>query len=315
MEKKKRRKKSKGVGEKIFFGALFVFLALYVISIFFTLGWGILTSFKSVADFSIKNNVLGLPDSRLSAKEIRFGNYKTLLDAFGFTVNNPFYRNGKLIIHTTHVTLARTLFNTFMFTVIGAIENSILPAIAAYLCVRFPYKFSKFLYAFLLVLMTLPIVGTYPTEIEMLRALGLYDTMLGFFVQNFHFTGLYFFIFYAFFEGMSNSYSEAAEIDGASQFRILCTIALPLAGKLILTVWLLKFVGYWNNYSTILLYMPSQVTISYVVYRSFIATTNGEHSVGEVTAGCMVLAVPLIIFFIIFREKLMGNLSLGGEKA
>ena len=314
MEKKKRKKKSKGVGEKIFFGALFVFLLLYVISIFFTLGWGILTSFKSVADFEIKKNVLGLPNGRLSGEELRFGNYKALLDSFGFTVMNPFYSNGKLVIHSAQATLGKTLFNTLMFTVVTAAENAIIPAIASYLCVRFPFKFSKFLYTFLLILMTLPIVGTYPTEIELLRSLGIYDTMLGFFIQNFHFTGLYFFIFYAFFEGMSNSYSEAAEIDGASQFRILITIALPLAGKLILTVWLLKFVAYWNDYSIILLYMPTQITLSYVVYRTFIATTNGEHGVGEVTAGCMVLAVPLIIFFIIFREKLMGNLSLGGEK-
>lgn len=312
MEKKK--KKSKGIAEKIFFGALFVFLMLYVISILFTLGWGLLTSFKSVADFEIKKNVLGLPNFKLSAEEIKFGNYKTLLDAFGFTVTNPFYVNGKLVVHSVQATIGRTLLNTLMFTVITAAENAFIPAIAAYLCVRFPFKFSKFLYTFLLIMMTIPVVGTYPTEIELMRSLGLYDSMLGFFVQNFNFSGIYFFIYYAFFEGMTNSYSEAAEIDGASQFRILITIALPLAGKLILTVWLLKFVALWNNYSTILLYMPSQVTLAFVIYRSFIATTNGEHPVGEITAGCMVLSVPLVIFFIAFKEQLMGNLSLGGEK-
>lgn len=314
MGKRTSKQKSKGIGEKIFFAVLFCFLLLYVISLIFTLSWGVLTSFKSVVDFEIKKNVLGLPNPQYSADELKFGNYSELLNAFNFTVTNPFYRGSKLIIHSTQVTLLTTLMNTLMFTTIPALEGAVLPAIAAYLCVRFPYKFSKFLYAFLLTLMIIPIVGTYPTEIAMLRSLGMYDTMWGFFIQNFHFTGLYYFIFYAYFESMSNSYSEAAEIDGASQYRILFQIALPLAGKLILTVWLLKFVALWNNYSTILLYMPTQPTLAYIIYRSYIATTNGEHSVGEITAGCTVLAIPLVILFIVARDRLMGNLSLGGEK-
>ena len=300
MKHRKQKMKSKGVADKIFFIVLFTFLILYVISILGTLGWGLLSSFKSKADIIVKGNILGLPNPTLSAEEIRFGNYAKLLDAFGF--------------HYAEVTLLTTLVNTLMLTVITAIENAVLPCIAAYLCVRYPFKISGFIYSALLVLMVIPIVGTYPAEIEMLRSLGIYDTKLGYFIQNFHFTGMYFFIFYAYFEGLSTTYYEAAEIDGASQMMILLRIALPLAFKLIMTIWLLKFIGHWNDYSLILLYMPTQVTIAFVIYRSFISTMNGEHSVGEVTAGCTVLALPLIIIFICFRDQLMGNPTLGGEK-
>ncbi len=314
MKHRKQKMKSKGLADKIFFIVLFTFLILYVMSILGTLGWGLLSSFKSKADIVVKGNILGLPDPVLSAEEIRFGNYAKLLDSFGFTVVNPFYQNGVFKTHYAEVTLLTTLVNTLMLTVITAIENAVLPCIAAYLCVRYPFKISGFIYSALLVLMVIPIVGTYPAEIEMLRSLGIYDSKLGYFIQNFHFTGMYFFIFYAYFEGLSTTYYEAAEIDGASQMMILLRIALPLAFKLIMTIWLLKFIEHWNNYSIILLYMPTQVTIAFVIYRSFISTMNGEHSVGEVTAGCTVLALPLIIIFICFRDQLMGNLTLGGEK-
>ncbi|MBO7345583.1 MAG: carbohydrate ABC transporter permease [Clostridia bacterium] len=314
MAHKKQKMKAKGLADKIFFIVLFTFLVLYVISILGTLFWGLLSSFKSVADIEIKKNVLGLPNPVLSAEELRFSNYAKLLDAFGFTVVNPFYQNGVMVTHYQEVTLGVTLVNTLMFTVITSIENAVLPCMAAYLCVRYPFKVSGFIYSTLLVLMVIPIVGTYPAEIEMLRSLGIYDTMIAYFIQNFNFTGMYFFIFYAYFEGLSTTYYEAAEIDGASQLMIMLKIALPLAFKLIMTIWLLRFIGHWNEYGTILLYMPTQVTLAFVIYRTFISTMNGEHSVGEVTAGCTVLAFPLVIIFICFREQLMGNLTLGGEK-
>ncbi len=314
MAKKKVKMKSKSIAEKVFFSVLFVIISIYILSILYSLCWGFMTSFKSRLDWRM-GNYLGFPDAEYSKDAIRFGNYKELGDIFKYKGTNvSFYSAFGRITHSGAVTFGKVLLNTVVITVVTAAENALLPAIGAYLCVRFPFKFSKFLYTFLLLLMTLPIVGTYPTEIAVLRTLGLYDTLYGFLIQNFHFTGLYFFIFYAFFEGMSNSYAEAAEIDGASQFRIMTTIALPLAGKLILTVWLLKMVGHWNDYQTILLYLPTRATFAYVVYRSFLSTLDGDQPTGKVMAGLMVLAIPLIIFFIAFKDKLMGDLSLGGVK-
>ncbi len=310
----KNKMKSKGFADKIFFIVLFTFLILYVISILGTLFWGLLTSFKSVSDVVIKNNLLGFPDPILSAEELKFANYTRLLNAFGFTLQTAFYQNGVRVMHFQEVTVLLTLYNTVMFTVVTSIENAVLPCMAAYLCVRYPFKVSGFIYSALLVLMVIPIVGTYPAEIELLRALGIYDTMIAWFIQNFNFTGMYFFIFYAYFEGLSTTYYEAAEIDGASQLMIMLRIALPLAFKLIMTIWLLKFIEHWNNYSTILLYMPTQATLAFVIYQNYISTLHGEHFVGEVTAGCTLLALPLIIIFICFRDQLMGNLTLGGEK-
>ena len=309
-----KRKKSKGVAEKIFFGALFVILCVYVISLLFTLGWGVLTSLKSVADFEIKKNVLGLPSASLSADELKLGNYASLLSSFNFTLTNPFYRGAKLVIHSTKVTVWNTLLYTFAFTAVTAILNAFVPAIAAYMCAKYKFVSSKIIYTTNLVIMIIPIVGSYPSAIALLRSMGLYDTMIGYYIQNFNYSGMYFFVFYAFFESMTDAYSEAAEIDGASQYRVLFTIALPLAGKLLMTVWLLKFVAHWNDYSTILLYLPTKPTLAFVIYRSFLSTTNGEHPVGEITAGCMVLAAPLLVIFILFKDRLMGNLSLGGEK-
>lgn len=127
---------------------------------------------------------------------------------------------------------------------------------------------------------------------------------------------MYFFVYYAFFGGLSNTYREAAELDGASEMTILLRIYFPLAMKMIATVFLIQFVALWNDYQTPLLYLPTHPTLSYGVYLVAIDPPSGiklsdvPHSV----SACMMLALPILIVFVIFKDKIMGNISLGGIK-
>ena len=78
------------------------------------------------------------------------------------------------------------------------------------------------------------------------------------------------------------------------------------------TVFLIKFIEFWNDYSTPLLYLPTHPTLAYGVQDM---STNGDiNKVLERIASCMVLALPITILFIVFRNKIMGNVTMGGVK-
>ena len=110
---------------------------------------------------------------------------------------------------------------------------------------------------------------------------------------------------------------EAAEMDGASQGMIFLRIILPLSFKMLGTIVLLNFVQLWNDYQTVLLFLPTHHTLTCAVYASVGGSTSGGGTLSELpirVAGCMVLAIPMLIIFIILKNKLMGNVSLGGLK-
>ena len=208
------------------------------------------------------------------------------------------------------------LINTVLYTFGGAAIMCFMPALTAYITAKYDYVWCKALHMINIVIMCIPVVGRYPTELTFLRNSGLYDNMLGNYVQKMTGSGTYYLVYYAFFKGLSNVYRDAASIDGASEWMITFRIYFPLAQKMILTVFLIQFVNLWNDYQTLYLYLPSYPTFAYMVYYKVIEATDNTtfQELHMKTAACMFLALPVLILFIIFKDKLMGSISLGGIK-
>lgn len=310
------RKQEKGIINKIFVISVCIFLTIYALALLFLLGWGLLTSLKSRTDFLFAENILGLPNLKYSKDEVwRLANYRLILENFDFTKKVVFYSGDTLITHESKSNFFTLILNTFLYAGIGSLIAAFVPAVVAYTCVKYKFRFSKILYAVVLFVYIVPVVGNYPSTITVLRNLRLYDTFGGNYIQKFSFTGMYFFVYWAFYESLSDTYAEAAEMDGASQFRILISIILPLSIKIISSVWLILFVQQWNDYQTPMLYLPTKPTLAYGVYYM----TQINHS-GKLTqtptkiAGCMLLALPILAVFIFLKDKLMGNVSMGGVK-
>jgi ABC-type glycerol-3-phosphate transport system permease component len=296
-------------------------LAIYSLSILVVLCWGLLTSFKSITDFKTFGNVIGLPDIKWSQEEMQFKNYLLIFKRFSVkTFDKSYYSDifGKIEILEKRVGFVELLFNTLIYAVMCAFVHSFATFLGAYLCAKYRYWFSNFFYSLLLVIMIIPIVGTGPASLVLLRNTGLYSTYLAMIILNFNCTGMYFFVYYAYAQGISDSYIEAAEIDGASQTRIFFTIIIPLASKILLTVMLLTFITLWNDYQTPLLYYPDKPTLAYAVYSmansSGASATISTTGLPQKVAGCMILAIPLIVLFITCRNMILGNLSMGGLK-
>ena len=348
-----RKKTEKSKTANIIFAIIFAILIIYALFVIITLLWGIMTSLKSIEDinggfyFYTKKNILGFPDLNAShvwvdpetgeeyiyhsrREFFQLFNYRQVIELFTYKKTTSFYVNGSLdaISHYQKVwfggsangansaTFIDIFINTFLYTVGGAVIMCFMPALTAYITAKYDYVWCKALHLINIVIMCIPIVGRYPTELTFLRNSGLYDNMLGNFIQKMTGGGTYYLVYYAFFKGVSDVYRDAASIDGASEWTITFRIYFPLAQKMILTVFLIQFVNLWNDYQTLYLYLPSYPTFAYMVFYKVIEATDNTvfQELPMKTAACMFLSVPVLILFIIFKDKLMGSISLGGIK-
>lgn len=280
---------------------VFVFLLVFIAMLLVLLGWGVSTSLKTVDD------ALYYPLS-LPKEKWMFENYSYVLTHFFVTVENASGAN-------IDVYFPEIMANTLVYAVLGAFVAAIVPMITAYMCARFTeYKLSKVLYVVVLVVMMLPLVGTYPAQLKLLKDLRVYDTYIGVLLQKMSFTGVYFLVYFGMVKGIDKGFYEAAYMDGAGEFTVLFRIYFPLLINTFFTVMLLLFIAFWNDYNTPLLYMPGHPTLSYAIFR-LTRSTELEFSTlpMRMTAG-VIMVIPILILFLIFRDKITGNLTMGGIK-
>jgi ABC-type glycerol-3-phosphate transport system permease component len=87
-----------------------------------------------------------------------------------------------------------------------------------------------------------------------------------------------------------------------------------LAAGTFLTIALINFINFWNDYTTPLVYMPNKPTIAYGLYMFVQDTTTPRAFKPVKLAACMLVFIPNFAVFLIFRNKLLGNISMGGLK-
>lgn len=282
---------------------LFIVLAIYFVSLAIPLIWTLITSFKDVSVYQ-KAYRNGDVAELIGLGNLSFENYKTAFENFTITVDST----------GAEVNILGMFGNSLLYAVGCGLVATFTPCIVAYLCARYRYKFGKIVYAVVLITMALPIVGSLPSEITMVKSLGLYDSVFGLYVLKANFLGLYFLVFYAQFKSIAFDYTEAAEIDGASELRIMLQVIFPLALGTIGTVFILNFIAFWNDYQIPMVYWPSYPVAAYGMY-TFNRSTFGMISRTPVKlAGIMIMALPILIVFAVFNRKVMANVSVGGIK-
>ena len=272
-------------------------LVVYALSMIFVLLWGALNSFKSRADFN-DGNIMGFPDP------FTFESYQTVFKRFYVQV----IQNGNLV----KVTPFGMIVNSVLYAFIGAVINAAVPLAVAYAAQKFKCWYSHLLTTIVIVTLAIPVIGTDPAKIQILDAMGLYDTMVGSWILKFSFLGMYYLVFYTNFEGLSKEYYEAAYLDGAGEWRVLFSIILPMVKNVFMTVILLRFIYYWNDYEIPLLYLPNQPVLARGVYELSISTEL--NAVPQKLASCMALLIPIMILYFAFSKQLFGSISMGGLK-
>lgn len=291
---KKRMKKV-----PVFAIILLVTLIIYMISLSLPMLWALYTSLKGVVQFKM--------DPIFPTWPLTFEPYVKAFNNFLMLVDDG--AGG-----TKTVAFEGMMLNSVVYSVGCALIQTSVICITAYATSRFNFKFDKIIYNTVIITMILPIVGSLPSEIRMAKMFGLYNKIYGMFIMKAHFLGMYYLVFHAMFRGIPKDYDEAAYIDGANNFVIFFKIILPLASGTFLTIALINFIGYWNDYTTPLVYMPDHPTIAFGLY-DFVQSPVGEKVHKPVKlAACMLVFLPNFAVFLIFRNKLIGNISMGGLK-
>ena len=276
----------------------FIILVLYSVSLFIPMLWSLMTSFKTNIDYL--SNGFGLP-------EVWVNNYKVVFKYFIVEVKDGAgVRNAEI---------GEMIINSIVYALGGALVSTATSLCVAYACSRFNFRFLNVVYTVIIIAMIIPIVGSLPSELAMARSLGLYDSLFGIIIMRAYVVGLHFLIFYAAFKMVPKAYSEAAYVDGAGNFQIFTRIMLPMVSGPFFTVVLLNFISSWNDYTTPMVYMPNHPTLAYGLFYFVNGSYRLETSnVPMNLAGCMLMAVPLLIIFLVFHKKLLSNVTTGGLK-
>ena len=272
------------------------FLWIFALSLIFLFAYAFVNSVKGIFDYI--ENPLGLPE------KWEWGNYLLIWEYFYTKIGSsgPIYY------------LEHMFAFGFLYAAGCAAASTAVSALTAYATAQFDYKFSKIVYALVLFTMACPIIGAQASELQMVKTLGIYDTFIGCFILKSNFLSMYYLVLFALFKGIPKEFDEAARIDGAGTFTIFFKIMLPFARNTIFTIMLLHFISYWNDYQTPLLYLPSYPTIAYGLFKfsfSTIPDIAGNHIK---LGGCLVVALPIFVVYMIFQNRLIGNISLGGIK-
>lgn len=300
MEKTKQKRRFK---PSVSLTILFIILLLYTIIFLIPLVWAAITSFKDWQMYMVATVRTDL-GQMIGFNNLTADNYGTAFDYFSIPVTGG------------EVYLLEMFVNSFLYAGGCAIFATIIPCIMAYLVARYHYRFGKVVFGIVLITMSIPIVGSLPSEMKMVESLGLMDSVFGLYILKSNFLGIYFLVFYAVFKMIPRDYTEAAEIDGASEFYIMLKIIFPIAIGTISTVALLKFIEFWNDYQIPMIYWKSRPVVAYGMYY-FVSLTTGKDGLASTPvklSAMIIVAIPIIVLFLIFNKKIMSNMSIGGVK-
>ncbi len=284
-----------------------VILGFYVISMVLPLLWVLLTTTKLNSEYEFYKWADGSLGNKLWwPRKMTLENYKTAYEFFYVKVQV----NGEDRIFY----LLDQFMNSILFSVGSAIAMTATTLVMGYASARFRYKFSEFIYMFVLVAIALPIVGSMPSEIKTAQGLGIFDTFPGIWIMRCTFLNTYFLIYYAQFKMIPMDYTEAAKIDGANPLSVMLKIIVPLASGTTTAVFVLNFIALWNDFQIPMVYLPSHPVAAYGMYQfqntAIIQIANTPNRL----AGICLMAFPIVVFYAFFNKKLNVNLAVGGIK-
>jgi ABC transporter, permease protein len=275
---------------------LYVIVTIYCLSMIYVLLFGLINSLKDATDYEW-NNPFGLPSKEFGW---HFDNYAKVLTEFKvFTLGG------------NEVYLMQMFFNSLFYAVFMSLFCMATQIITAYAIAKYDFRFKFVLYGVAVVVMLLPIIGSLASEVQMAEAFNFRNNLIGVCIMKCKYPGLYFLVFYATFKGLSWTYAEAAQIDGAGHFKIFIEIMLPLIRSTVFAVFILLFIEYWNDYYTPMVFLPESPTMSYGL---FLFQTDNKASTPVQLASCLMACLPILVVFVAFKDKIMSNVTMGGIK-
>jgi multiple sugar transport system permease protein len=206
--------------------------------------------------------------------------------------------------------LLRSLVNSGIFTGGVILATVVFGVLAGYALARLHFRGRGTLFALMLLVQVVPFqLLIIPLYVMIVRNYGLADSYMGM-ILPYAINSTAVFIFRQFFLALPEDLFAAARIDGASELRILWSIALPLVRPALLTATLITFIGPWNEFLWPFLVtkdislQPLAVSLANYISNAAGRATNPY---GAILAGAVVLAAPAVALFVAFQKHFTSS--------
>lgn len=218
--------------------------------------------------------------------------------------------------------IPRAYLNTIFYTTLGTTINLLMTAVAAYPLSQKDFFGRKWFMLMIILTMFLN-PGIIPNYL-LVQKLGLLDTFWALVIPNAIWT-FELIILKSFYESMSTQIREAARIDGASEFRILFRIIIPLAKPALASIGLFFFMGHWNSYFLPMIYLNDSLKYPLqVVLRDMLIFSEGNKSnlvdaaalapQALKNATIVLSMIPVLMVYPFAQKYFAQGVMLGAEK-
>jgi N-acetylglucosamine transport system permease protein len=192
----------------------------------------------------------------------------------------------------------------------------ILGSMCAYVLACCPFPGSRFIYYLMLGGLTFPIFMAIVPLFFVLKNIGLLNTLPGLIITYVAFA-LPFTVFflYPFFKVLPTEIAEAAEVDGAGEWRKFFQVMLPMARPGLASVAIFNFLGLWNQF--LLPVALNTKRENYVLSQgmaSFASQAGYNTDYGRLFAAVVITVVPVLVVYAIFQRQLQGSVTQGSSK-
>ena len=214
----------------------------------------------------------------------------------------------------TGVPLARYFTNTIIFTVATTGLMLCVIIFAAYAFARLKFRGKNLVFSLFLALMMIPNELVVITNFVTITNWNMRNTFWGLILPSVT-SVFYIYLLKENFEQIPEELYKAAKVDGTSDLKYLFKVMLPICRPTVVTVIILKVIECWNSYV-----WPRLITdeAAYFLVSNGIQELRengfGRENVPAMMAAVVVISVPLIVLFLIFRNKIMAGVSRGGTK-
>ena len=274
--------------KKMIAGAVtYVLLTIWAVIVLFPFYWMILTSLKS------------------------YGAYNSEYIPKFFTLSPTLQNYADAF---TMVSLGRYLVNTTFFTVVTTAVMLFVITLAAFAFARLEFKGKNIAFLIFLSLMMIPNELVIITNFVTITNLDMRNSFLGLILPSVT-SVFYIYLLKENFEQIPDSLYYAAKVDGTSDLKYLMRVMIPISKPTLITITILKVIECWNSYV-----WPRLITDD----ENYFLVSNGIQEIREngfgrenipaMMAAVVVISVPLIVLFLIFRKKVMEGVSRGGTK-
>jgi len=242
--------------------------------------------------------------------------FKPEIDVFKYPIewipkNWQVYKNYNEVWFGEHP-FATYYWNSIKVSVLTTLLSLVVSSMAAYAFSHVNFKGRNLLFVIVLMTFMIPTHAILVPQFLIFRWLNLFDSHLGLILVG-SFSALGTFMLRQFFMGIHKDYLDAARIDGAGQYTLFTSIAIPLVRPALATYAILRFIWTWNDYTNPLIFLRSRHLETIQIGIQKFASESGVYY-SLIMAGAVSAILPLIIIFMVGQKQVMEGIALGGVK-